>query len=129
LREKCNGAHQITHWFVVDKLLSSPTSNVSQLGRMATSDCRQPFGISMSTASVDADLQRLSLIRTFSGSNEICRPTSARISSRRTPSKSGWLHSTRSCASSIFRRSRAIGAEPRRKKWNRLMLPSVQIVS
>ena len=54
-----------------------------------TPDIRSRFGISMSTASVDTDLPRSILICTLSGSNETCRPITAMISSRRTPSKSG----------------------------------------
>src|SRR5581483_2553210 len=122
LREKRDAAHQATRLFNAELLPSS----VSLLYCGAMPAVRCPLGISMSTASVETDLPRSSLIWTLSGSNGTWRPITARISSRNTASRSGSVRALRSCASRICRRSRATGAEPPRNRLKSFMLPSVQ---
>src|SRR6516162_212646 len=126
LREKSDAAHQATFCSaaVAASFRNSSAAERPDWESMPELPCE--FGISMSTASVDTDLPRSTLICTLSGSNDRWRPISARISSRRTSSRSGCLQVLRSCASRICRRSRAMGAEPRRNNLKSFMLPSVQ---
>ena len=75
----------------------------------AASDRSKLFGTSMSTSSVDTLLPRSIRTMTFSGSSATCFETTARISSRRRPNRSGCPRNPRSCARRICSRSRATG--------------------
>src|SRR5262249_43284582 len=87
------------------------------------------LGTSISTSSVETSSPRSRRTTTLVGSSVTCFETTARISSRSTPSRSGCPRNPRSWASRICRRSRATGAEPLLPRSNlsrpMLMQPSV----
>ena len=87
------------------------------------------LGNSTSTSSVETFAPRSTFTCTFSGSTLTWPAHDARISWRSTATRSDWLMIRRSYSSKIWSRSRATGAELRRRaklKLKNLMPPSAR---